>query len=128
MFPLITRYKNILVSSISLILIIGLYFYIHSLKSQIRDLKSQLTQNQVELVNYKLENERYKNTLDTQNEQIKKLKTDREKALKKLTKWKALPPKIKYKTIIKIRKVKSNECQDIKKVINAIRNIDFNSL
>ena len=128
MFMLFKQYKNIIVGIVILLLVIGLYFYIHTLKTQIQDLRSQLTQNQVELANYKLESERYKNAITTQNKQIEELKVSKDNALAKLNKWKALPPKIKYKTITKIREVKSNDCKDIKNTINAIRNIDYNSL
>ena len=128
MFMLFERYKNLVVGGVTLLLVIGLYFYIHTLKTQIQDLRSQLSQNQVELANYKLESERYKNAIDAQNKLIEDLKVSKDDALTKLNKWKALPPKIKYKTITKIREVKSNDCKDIKNTINAIRNVDFNSL
>ena len=128
MFMLFEQYKNIIVGGVTLLLVIGLYFYIHTLKIQIQDLRSQLTQNQVELANYRLESERYKNAIDIQNKQIEELKVSKNNALAKLNKWKALPPKIKFRTITKIREVKSNDCKDIKNTINAIRNIDYNSL
>ena len=128
MFMLFEQYKNLIVSGVTLLLLIGLYFYIHTLKTQIQDLRSQLTQNQVELANYRLQSERYKNAIDIQNKQINELKVSKDNALDKLSKWKALPPKVKYKTITKIREVKSNDCKDIKNTINAIRNIDYNSL
>ena len=125
---LFERYKNLVVGGVTLLLVIRLYFYIHTLKTQIQDLRSQLTQNQVELANYRLQSERYKNAIDIQNRQINELKVSKDNALDKLNKWKALPPKIKYRTITKIREVKSNDCKDIKNTINAIRNIDYNSL
>ena len=128
MFTLFEQYKNLIVSGVTLLLLIGLYFYIHTLKTQIQDLRSQLTQNQVELANYRLQSERYKNAIDIQNRQVNELKVSKDNALDKLSKWKALPPKIKYRTITKIREVKSNDCKDIKNTINAIRNIDYNSL
>ena len=128
MFMLFEQYKNLIVGGVTLLLVIGLYFYIHTLKSQIIDLKEQLNKNQIEIANFKLENERYKNAITTQNKQIEELKASKDNALAKLNKWKALPPKIKYRTITKIREVKSNDCKDIKNTINAIRNIDYNSL
>ena len=128
MFMLFERYKNLLLPVIILFLVTGLYFYIHTLKLQIQDLKNQLGKEYVELANYKLESERYKNAIDAQNKLVVDLKVSKNNALAKLNKWKALPPKIKYKTITKIREVKSNDCKDIKNTINAIRNIDYNSL
>ena len=128
MFTLFEQYKNLIVSGVTLLLLIGLYFYIHTLKTQIQDLKNQLTQNQVELANYKLESERYKNAIDIQNNKINELKVSKDNALAKLNKWKALPPKIKYRTITKIREVKSNDCKDIKRVLDSIKLIDPNKL
>ena len=128
MFTLFEQYKNIIVGIATLLLVIGLYFYIHTLKIQIQDLRSQLTQNQVELANYKLESERYKNAIDAQNKLIVDLKVSKDDALAKLNKWKALPPKVKYKTITKIREVKSNDCKDIKRVLDSIKLIDPNKL
>ena len=128
MFMLFEQYKNIIVGGVTLLLVIGLYFYIHTLKIQIQDLRSQLTQNQIELANYRLESERYKNAIDIQNKQIEKLKVSKNNALVKLNKWKLLPPKIKYRTITKIREVKSNDCKDIKRVLDSIKLIDPNKL
>jgi len=88
----------------------------------------ELNENQVALANYKLESVRYKNVVDVQNKQIQFLKVSKKKALDKLVKWKSLPPKIKYKTITKIREVKSDDCKDIKNTLDAIYSIDYNSL
>ena len=128
MFTLFEQYKKLIVGGVTLLLVIGLYFYIHTLKTQIQDLRSQLTQNQVELANYKLESERYKNAINMQNKTINELKVSKNNALAKLNKWKALPPRIKYKTITKIRRIKSDDCKDIKNTINAIRSIDYDRL
>ena len=128
MFMLFEQYKNLIVGGVTLLLVIGLYFYIHTLKSQINNLQDLLKDNQIELANSKLQGERYKNALDSQNKEIESLKLNEKLSLAKLKKWKSLPPKIKYKTITKIREVKSNDCKDIKNTINTIRNIDYNSL
>ena len=128
MFGMFNAYKNMFLGGIVLVLVVGLYFYIHSLKSQISDLQSSLKDNQIELANSKLEANRLKTVLDQQNKKIKLLKIDTAKKTKVLIKWKELPPKIKYKTIIKIREVKSDECKDIKKQLDIIRHINFNSL
>jgi hypothetical protein len=60
---------------------------------------------------------------------IESLKVNKDSAVSKLKKWKALPLKIKYiHTPTVIKEVQSNECEDIKKSIDAMRDIDFNSL
>jgi len=128
MFAQLNIYKNMIIGGVIIILIAGLYFYIHTLKSKIQDLENSLKDNQIELANSKLQSERYKNALDSQNKEIEALKLNEKLSLAKLKKWKSLPPKIKYKTITKIREVKSNECKDIKNQLDAVRHIDYNSL
>lgn len=38
------------------------------------------------------------------------------------------PPEIRYKTIEKIREVVSNDCEDIKRILNDVRAINFNGM
>jgi len=121
-------YKNLIIGGVIVVLLIGLYFYIHTLKVQITDLKSNLKDSYVEIANYKLSNERLTNSLTIQNKEIENARFNESLANKKLAEWKALPPKIKYKTITKIREIKSNDCKEIKTVIDDIRHIDFSSL
>ena len=128
MFTQLNIYKNMIIGGVIIVLIAGLYFYIHTLKSQINNLQDLLKDNQIELANSKLQSERYKNALDSQNKEIEALKLNEKLSLAKLKKWKSLPPKIKYKTITKIREVKSDECKDIKNVLNAVKLINPNIL
>ena len=128
MFAQLNIYKNMIIGGVIIVLITGLYFYIHTLKSQINNLQDLLKDNQIELANSKLQSERYKNALDSQNKEIESLKLNEKLSLAKLKKWKSLPPKIKYKTITKIREVKSNDCKDIKNVLNAVKLINPNIL
>ena len=128
MFAQLNIYKNMIIGGVIIVLITGLYFYIHTLKSQINNLQDLLKDNQIELANSKLQSERYKNALDSQNKEIESLKLNEKLSLAKLKKWKSLPPKIKYKTITKIREVKSDECKDIKNVLNAVKLINPNIL
>ena len=128
MFAQLNIYKNMIIGGVIIILIAGLYFYIHTLKSQINNLQDLLKDNQIELANSKLQSERYKNALDSQNKEVEALKLNEKLSLAKLKKWKSLPPKIKYKTITKIREVKSDECKDIKNVLNAVKLINPNIL
>ena len=128
MFAQLNIYKNMIIGGVIIVLITGLYFYIHTLKSQINNLQDLLKDNQIELANSKLQSERYKNALDSQNKEVEALKLNEKLSLAKLKKWKSLPPKIKYKTITKIREVKSDECKDIKNVLNAVKLINPNIL
>jgi len=121
-------YKNIIFAGVVLVLLAGLYFYIHSLKTQISDLKVEIQATQVKLANSQLEATRYKSALDKQSIMIENLKVSKNNALNELSKWKAKKPEVKYKVIEKIRKVKSNECKDIKNTLDDIRHLDFHSL
>ncbi|MFK5937736.1 MAG: hypothetical protein QM497_04975 [Sulfurimonas sp.] len=128
MFAQLNVYKNLITGGIIIALLLGLYFYVHTLKTQITTLQSNLKDSYIEVANYKLGNERLKNSLTMQNKEVEKAKVNVSIANNKLAKWKALPTKVKYKTITKIREVKSNDCKDIKNTIDSIRNLDFNKL
>ena len=128
MFQQLKVYENIIIGLITVVFVAGLYFYICSLKTQIKDLKESLRDNQVALANYKLESTRYKNEVDNQNKEVELLRLNEKLSLAKLAKWKNKSADIKYKTIYKIREVHSNECEAIKKQLDNIKLIDFSSL
>lgn len=128
MFAQINAYKNLIISGIIVFAIIGLYAYVHSLKTDIEDLRMQVSKKNVEIANRKLEVERYRSSLVHQNEKIEKLELDNKAADDKLTKWKNQPENIKYKVIYKTKEVKSNDCKDIKKRIDYVRHLNANEL
>jgi len=128
MFAQLNIYKNLIIGGIIIALIIGLYFYIHTLKGQISELQSTLKDTYVELANEKLQSTRYKSALDSQNKEIEALKHNETLAIAKLKKWNSKPPEIRYKKITKIREIKSDDCKDIKNTIDSIRSIDYDSL
>jgi hypothetical protein len=128
MFAQLNVYKNLIIGGIIIALLLGLYFYIHSLKVQISDLQGTLKDTYVELANEKLQSTRYKSALDSQSKEIEALKHNEALAIAKLKKWQSRPPEVRYKTITKIREVKSDDCKDIKNALDAVRSIDYNSL
>jgi len=128
MFEQVKAYKEMITAIIIIIVSIVGYIYISSLKSQITTLRGDLKDSQVELANYKLESTRCKNSLENQNESIESLKANEALNLAKLKKWKEKPTNDRYKVIRKIVEVESNECKDIKNVLNAVPTIDYNSL
>ena len=128
MFAQINAYKNLIIGGIIVFAIIGLYAYVHSLKTDIEDLRMQVSKKNVEIANRKLEVERYRSSLVHQNEKIEKLELDNKAADDKLTKWKNQPENIKYKVIYKTKEVKSNDCKDIKKRIDYVRHLNANEL
>ena len=81
-------------------------------------------QSEIDSLNYKLATEKnnynqLKDRLENQNKIIDDLKIDYEKNIKEFEDWKNKPVEIKYK------EVKSNECKDIKLIIDDIRNSNF---
>ena len=66
-----------------------------------------------------------KATIESQNKAIDSQKVELAEKLQELEDWKNQPPEIKYKEVIKYAEVKSNECEDIKNVINSIRGTSF---
>jgi len=117
-----------IVGGVVVALLFGLYFYVHSMKVQISGLRNDLKDSYVELVNSKLKATRYKSALDAQSSNTETLKVNKQKVDRKLAEWKAKPAEIRYNTIYKIRKVKSNGCKQIKATINNIRHIKYNDL
>ena len=128
MWAQIGLYKNMIIAAVIAAVVFGIYLYINSLNNDIDDLKKSLMQNQVKLANAKLESTRYKAALDSQNKDIEMLRAHTALAEAKLKKFKSKPPDVRYKVIYKTREVKSNECSDIKSVIDGVRAIDFSSL
>ncbi len=115
--------------SVLLIFILFAYFYTNSLKSDISELKLSNSTLSTEISNKTLSNERLKLSLEHRNKEIENERYNRNLTEEKLKKWKALPRKIKYiHTPAIIKEIRSDECEDIKKSIDAMRDIDFNSL
>lgn len=128
MIPQFFINKNILVGLILAGVTAYLYSYVSGLKRDIMSLEVKVTKLQKDVVFKTLEKERLETAIQKQNYLIENLRAKESKAKRELAKWNSLPPKVKYKVITKIREVKSDDCKDIKNVINAVRNIDYNSL
>jgi len=128
MLGIFNTYKNLFLGACMFTLVLGLYFYIHSLKRQISELQSNLKDSYTEVANYKLQSNRYRTALDSQNAHIEALEASKELAEAKLRKWKNQKPEVKYRTITKIREVHSDDCKAIKNIINDIRKLDYNEL
>ena len=135
MFEQLKVYRGIASIAIIGILAISFYFYIAGFKSEISNLKHDksklqktLEDSYLELANEKLQSTRYKSALDNQNAHIKALELNETLANAKLRKWKEQKPEVRYRTITKIREVKSDDCKKIKSVIDDIRHTDISSL
>ena len=66
-----------------------------------------------------------KATIKSQNDAIENQKVELSEKLQELQEWKNQPPETRYKEVIKYKEVKSNECEDIKNIINSIRSTSF---
>jgi cell division protein FtsL len=128
MFQTLNFYKNAIIAGVVAILIISVPTYIYTLKKTIAELNMSILESRVELANEQRQSELFKSALDSQTKEIENLAVDKTKADMKLAEWKAKPDKIKYEVIYKIREVKSDECEDIKNVIDSVRNLDYERL
>lgn len=109
-----------------IIAFIGMYLYVDTLKKEVSDLNTSLNTATSLLAVEKANNVTLKAALSSQNIEIEKNKIDLDEKKKELEEWKNKPPNIKYKTIEKIIKQgDSNECENIKNMLDDIRNTSF---
>jgi len=120
----ISKFYSIIIvvlSTFLISLVIAIYFLNMNRESLIKD----LTDKKIELSNEQANNITLTSKLEYQNQKIAEQENNYEAKLKEFQSWKDKPAEIKYKEIIKHQEVKSNECKDIKNIINDIRNTSF---
>lgn len=66
--------------------------------------------------------------IENQNKEIEFVERMRADALADLEKWKNKPPKVRYEVIYKTIGEPSDECNDTKSVLDAVRSLDPNGL
>ncbi len=108
---------------VALLLSVGIYSRI--LLSQNKILTTDLITKNSLLEVEKTKNINLNASIKNQNEKIENNQIDLDTKLKELEEWKNKPAEIKYKEIIKFKEIKSNECTDIKNIINSIRTTSF---
>lgn len=108
---------------VALLLSVGIYSRI--LLSQNKTLTIDLSTKNSLLEVEKTKNVNLNATIKNQNEKIENNQIDLDTKLKELEEWKNKPAEIKYKEIIKFKEIKSNECIDIKNIIDSIRTTSF---
>ena len=116
--------KNILIVAVAVIFLIS-GAYNHFIKSELEKVQAEYSEQSKELAIEKANNTVIKATIESQNKAIDSQKVELAEKLQELEDWKNQPPEIKYKEVIKYREVKSNECEDIKAVINSMRGTSF---
>ena len=124
----LTTYKNyiiigIAISMLTIILIESIYIKLQS--SKITFLQEKITEIKLDLSNEKANNTTLRSSIKDQNQKIEEHKNNYDSKLREFQEWKDKPAEIKYKEIIKYQEIKSNECKDIKNIINDIRNTSF---
>lgn len=108
---------------VALLLSVGIYSRI--LLSQNKTLTIDLNTTNSLLEVEKAKNVNLNASIKNQNEKIENNQIDLDSKLKELEEWKNKPAEIKYKEIIKFKEIKSNECIDIKNIIDSIRTTSF---
>ena len=99
--------------------------YIKILSSQVENLNSKLSKTESLLALEKANNINLSASIEAQNNKIELIKNDYDSKNKEFEQSKQKQEEIKYKEIIKKIEVKSNECKDIKIIIDDIRNTSF---
>ena len=117
------KYLLLGVIVIAVFLIGGAYTYF--IKSELEKVQAKFSEQGKELAIEKANNTVIKATIESQNKAIDSQKVELAEKLQELEDWKNQSPEIKYKEVIKYREVKSNECEDIKNVIDSMRSTSF---
>lgn len=98
------------------------YIMLNNLEDQITKLEKKNSDLMISMGNCKSNNARLKNSILKQNQKVKDYELDVSKAQKEIDRLNSLPPKVKYKTLEKIiYREDSNECKDIKNMLDSIR-------
>lgn len=105
--------------------ILSLVVYIKIINTEKDNLNTKLEKANAALVLEKANNTTYRSILAKQNSDIENLRIDYENNLKDFENYKKQDFEVKYKELEKYKEVKSNECKDIKNLINHIRTISL---
>lgn len=104
------------------------YIIIQKHKATIADLNTEVAYNEITIDKFKSSNEELKRVIHVSNEKLSKISVNLDKARQSLDDWKRKPPEIRYEVIyqkIPTIEVKSNEYEDIKIMLDDIRNSGF---
>lgn len=104
------------------------YIKIQKQEAKISDLNTEIAYDKLTIEKLQSSNKEFKKTVANQNEAVSKIAIDLDEARRSLDEWKAKKPEIRYEVIyqkIPTIEVKSNECEDIKIMLDDIRNSGF---
>lgn len=105
--------------------ILALVVYIKIINTEKDNLNTKLEKANAALVLEKVNNTTLRSINAKQNSDIEKNRIDYENNLKDFENYKKANFEVKYKELEKYKEVKSNECKDIKNIINHIRTISL---
>ncbi|MDX4061731.1 hypothetical protein Q6A90_05055 [Aliarcobacter skirrowii] len=105
--------------------ILALVVYIKIINTEKDNLNTKLEKANAALVLEKVNNTTLRSINAKQNSDIEKNRIDYENNLKDFENYKKQDFEVKYKELEKYKEVKSNECKDIKNIINSIRSTSF---
>ena len=128
MFDIFNNYKGFIITGLIVFIFIAGVFaraVYSNLQDEIENLENEKLILNSKLLIEKTNNITAKAIIDKQNKEIETKKVDYEKNIKDFEEWKNKPQEIKYKEVIKYKEIKSNECEDIKNIINDIRSTSF---
>ena len=116
--------KIILIVAVAVIFLIG-GAYNYFIKSELEKVQAEYSKQTKELAVEKANNTTLRASIENQNKAVEETKVDLEENLREFEEWKNQPVEVKYKEVIKYKEIKSNECEDIKNIINSIRSTSF---
>lgn len=109
-------------------IILTQYIKIQHLNTDISNLRTALAYSEVSLTKLEESNRELNRSILVQNDAIELMAINKSKIDAEYAEWKAKPAKVRYEVIYKMREVKSDDCEDIKSVLDSSKSIDFNSL
>jgi len=103
-------------------------FYINMLNKKIYKLERDKASLEQSLLVANFSASMCKEEIEYQNEKLNSIRADYNMTIQQLQSWKEKPVKIKYVYKNIIKEIQSDECEDIKSVIDATRTIDYGIL
>jgi len=113
--------------------VLSSFIYKNVLEDEISNLKKDNIHLGQKVGSLKRQSASLESFINSQNTQIRVLEVDYNNSIVELNEWKNKPIEVKYKTLYeylptKIIKVKTNDCNTTNIILDAIRNIDYNSI
>lgn len=116
MFDFINKYSEVIIKLIPFLIVALLVFRVVYLKSKLEKTESEKIELSYKLAQETRNNLTLKNNIELQNKALKQIEVDYNNKIKEFENYK---PQIKY------IEVKSDECKDIKLILDDIRSSSF---